>query len=78
MRVSSLTLRYYLVAKIRDSRAQTLASLQKNATLFLKSLAFRVRYFTGAEERAEFRPLEMDAQRFPPLDHGGVASAFFI
>ena len=49
-------------------KARTLVSL-KNFLIFV----FRERSDSGL-----FRSLEMSDKRFPPLDHGGVASAFFI
>ena len=50
---------------------------KKYATLIFDSFAFWERYWLNRNKLRKFRPLEMVDKRFPPLDHGGVASAFF-
>jgi len=44
--------------------------------LFLSALLFENGVYYSAISCAKFRQLEIGDKRFPPLDHGGVASAF--
>jgi len=47
------------------------------ALLFFKASLFERGIGLLRGKPLKFRPLETDDQRFPPLDHGAVASGFF-
>ena len=63
-------------AKSRDKKTRTLNAYEKYATLIFVSFAFRERYLLRRNKLRKFHQLEIGDKRFPPLDHGGVASAF--
>jgi hypothetical protein len=59
---------------------RTLATFKNDASLFLKSLAFREMYYlkSAAKMPLKFRPLEMGEQRFRPLHHRAATFGYFI
>lgn len=69
---------YLLSLSYRVSRARPLASFQKAASLFLKSLAFRVLTWSNAPCGLKFLPLETVNQQNCLLDRQPRSSGFLF